>query len=1360
MATFQLAPPENFDFNKPNDWPKWIQRFERFRVTSQLDTKEGPLQVNTLVYSMGPKADDILPTLNLTADQLKVYDNVKKAFENHFIIRRNVIFERAKFNNRKQLPDESVDCFITALYGLAEHCNYGALREEMIRDRIVVGLKDEKLSEKLQLDAELTLQKAVNLARQSEEVKSQQSTIRNPSANGANVDAVRKKNPRKSTAGNRKKPAQTQSQTVTSSASTSKKYSPSSKCSWCGRQPNHNRDKCPAKDVVCHSCEKVGHFAKVCRSSQSANKTNNAKQKHKSNPKMDDLETEIESLFLGEVNVTCSKPWTVDLTLGNSSCEDVRFKVDTGADVTAIPEKTFRSIFSDSVLQPADRVLYGPGRTKLETCGQFTTALHLDSNRNGRANHRQSRQQIYVVKNLTQALLGRPAIEALHVISRANLNYVNDAPRDKLAEYKEKFPKLFSGLGKIPGKYHIDLKPDAKPYAITTPRNLALPLIPKVGDELKSMHGLDVIRRVDEPTDWCAPMVVVPKPCSERVRICVDLSRLNESVRRELHPLPSVDQVLGQLKGAKVFSKLDANSGFWQAELDEESQLLTTFMTPFGRFCFKRLPFGISSAPEYFQKQMQKILSGLEGVVCEMDDILVFGEDQKQHDRRLLAVLRRLEKAGVTLNADKCVFSVRSVKFVGHIVGENGIGADPLKVKAIVDMDPPTNVSELRRFLGMVNQLSKFTLDLAETTKPMRDLLSKGNQWLWGTAQEQAFQKVKSLLSSTPVLAMYDPQAETMVSSDASSFGLGALLAQKQSDGQWRPVAYASRSMSRTEQRYAQIEKEALAITWACQRFNDYILGLPTFHIQTDHKPLIPLLGSKSLDELPPRIQRFRMKLMRYSYTISHVPGKNLITPDALSRTPVRSSPSQDETTLQEEATAYLNAVYAGIPASTVRLEQIRKCLSEDDVSQILMHYVRSGWPDKHNVHALARPYWSARGELSIHNGLLLKGTRIFIPEAMRSEMRQKVHEGHLGVTKCRRRAKETIWWPGLSREIYDLVKDCKRCRERENDRAEPLITTELPQRPWQKVGTDLLEWKNANYLVLVDYYSRYVELARLFSTTSNATIRAMKPIFARHGVPETLISDNGPQYIAEEFQEFANDYDFSHITSSPRYPQSNGEAERAVQTVKELLEKNDDPHKALLAYRSTPLENGYSPAELLFSRRIRGTVPILPDKLNPSVPDSTSLRTKEVHLRDRQKRNFDNRHRVVERADLEPGSHVFVKDFKTTGKVVSKAHTPRSYVVETPSGEVRRNRRHLVKLSESQIPQRPNPVVELEFEPPSQPVGQVTPPRAPSEVQDTPRVVVQSTPTHSNVAPAATPQKTYQTKSGRTVKPPTRLDI
>ena len=336
--------------------------------------------------------------------------------------------------------------------------------------------------------------------------------------------------------------------------------------------------------------------------------------------------------------------------------------------------------------------------------------------------------------------------------------------------------------------------------------------MPKVKQELLRMEEIGVISPVIEPTDWCAGMLVVPKN-NGSVRICVDMTKLNENVKRERHLLPSVEQTLGQLGGARVFTKLDANSGFWQIPLDTKSSLLTTFITPFGRFRFNHLPFGITSAPEHFQHRMSTILSGLGGVVCQANDILINGKSQEEHDQNLRNVLQKLREAGLTLNKDKCIFSQRQIKFLGQVIDSSGVSPDPEKVLAVRNFKQPTDISELRRFLGIVNQLSKFTDKLADRTQPLRELLNKRNQWYWGHQQSKAFQDIKTSVCTTPVLALYDPNHPTELSANALSFGLGAVLTQQQPRGEYRPVAYISRALSPKEQRYTQIEKEALALT-------------------------------------------------------------------------------------------------------------------------------------------------------------------------------------------------------------------------------------------------------------------------------------------------------------------------------------------------------------------------------------------------------------------------------------------------------------------------------------------------------------------------------------------------------------------
>ena len=298
-------------------------------------------------------------------------------------------------------------------------------------------------------------------------------------------------------------------------------------------------------------------------------------------------------------------------------------------------------------------------------------------------------KEIFVVNHLHHNLLGLPAIKALHLLTR--VEQINTMPT-----IQQEFPNLFTGLGTLQGDpYTICLKPDAKPFSLGTARNISLPLHEKMHETLNNMEAQGVISKVQEPTPWCAGMAVVKKK-SGGARICIDLKPLNKCVLRECHPLPRVDDTLAQLTGATTFSKLDANSGFWQMPLSDESKLLTTFITPFGRYCYNKLPFGITSATEHFQQRMNSLLLGLQGVLCVMDDIIVFGKNQQEHNGRLHAVLTRLSASGMILNSEKCEFSKNRLTFLGHVIDSQGISPDPSKTAAITYMDLPKSVTELR----------------------------------------------------------------------------------------------------------------------------------------------------------------------------------------------------------------------------------------------------------------------------------------------------------------------------------------------------------------------------------------------------------------------------------------------------------------------------------------------------------------------------------------------------------------------------------------------------------------------------------------------------------------------------------------
>ena len=370
-------------------------------------------------------------------------------------------------------------------------------------------------------------------------------------------------------------------------------------------------------------------------------------------------------------------------------------------------------------------------------------------------------------------------------------------------------------------------------------------------------------------------------------------------------------------------------------------------------------------------------------------------DETAAHEEVLFPVLQKLQDAGVTLNPDKCEFMKDTVTFVGHTLSQKGIQPEQRKVQAILEMDAPKDIHELRRFLGMVNQMGKFSPNITDLTQPLRELLSK-NSWSWGPPQDSAFCHIKVELSSLTVLAMYDASRETKISADASSYGLGAVLLQKHDD-QWRPVYFASRSMTATEQRYAQEEKEALAATWACSKFDEYLVGLDLI-IETDHKPLVALLERKSLEDVPPRIMRFRLRLMRYRYKVIHIAGKEMYTADTLSR----ATGNIAARSLRADVEAFVYSIMSNLPATEHRLEEIREAQHDDEVCAKIREYTLGGWPDRHKVCSSLKPYLPYASEFTVQDGLLMKGDRIIIPASMRLEMLERIHHGHLGIVKCR----------------------------------------------------------------------------------------------------------------------------------------------------------------------------------------------------------------------------------------------------------------------------------------------------------------------------------------------------------------------
>ncbi|CAH2208146.1 jg24630, partial [Pararge aegeria aegeria] len=777
--------------------------------------------------------------------------------------------------------------------------------------------------------------------------------------------------------------------------------------------------------------------------------------------------------------------------------------------------------------------------------------------------------------------------------------------------------------------------------------------------ELKRMEDIGVIRKVSHPTEWVNAIVVVAKK-NGSIRVCLDPRPLNRAVRRAHYPLPTLTEIAARLQGARYFSKLDARSGYWMIQIDNESADLCTFGTPFGRYQFLRLPYGINCASEVFHARVRQLLEDLEGVDSFVDDIIVWGSTMAQHDERLKCLLERARQVGIKFNKEKCEFRVQEVSYLGHTFSAGGMAIDKNKLKAIELMPTPQDRPALERFLGMVNYLSKFITNYSEIASPLRSLLKKDVVWCWDEQHDNAVRQLKGRLCAAPVLALYAADEPVLLSVDASSHALGAVLLQA-----GRPVEFASSTLTDTQIRYAQIEKELLAIVFALERFHQYLFGRGDITVETDHKPLEALFN-KPLDAVPARLQRMMLRIQGYRFKVVYKPGKYMFVADTLSRAPLPELMTSNVSVEVEEQSCF---VIDNVRFSGDKINLVRKGVESDKECRTIIKYIKNGWPaNKYDVDECVRKLWPYRECFEYIDNIILKDNLVYIPQSLRSEMINRVHEGHMGIDRCKRRARDVMFWPGMSRDVERAVRQCVTCAEHApRPTREPMIPHKIPDLPWSKVGSDIFQYRNRNFLLLVDYFSNFIEVSTLNSIGSKAVIQAMKDQFARHGIPAQLLTDGGPAYRSKEFMEFRKKWGFEHIFTSPNYPQANGRSEKSVQTIKNYLIKatnsGSDFYLGLLNFRACPREGLASPAELLMGRRLSTRLPAYEQMLRPHRDNQLDY---DCMLRKQAKSKsyYDQHSRAL--PELKPGENVVMVDEgrRKHAKVQSAAPQPRSYFV------------------------------------------------------------------------------------------------
>ena len=798
------------------------------------------------------------------------------------------------------------------------------------------------------------------------------------------------------------------------------------------------------------------------------------------------------------------------------------------------------------------------------------------------------------------------------------------------------------------------------------PRTVPFVLRNKVEQELSRLQELGVISPI-QFSPWAAPIVPVIKS-NGSVRICGDFKlTVNQVSHLESYPLPRADDLFSALSGGISFTKLDLTQAYLQLPLDEESKQYLTINTHKGLFRFNRLPFGVSSAPAIFQRAMDSLLQGLKGVCVYQDDILVTGHTIDEHFENLTNVLCKLQEAGLKLNKSKCTFLAPKVQYLGFIIDKNGLHPTADKVKAIANAPTPANVSQLRAFLGLLNYYGKFLPNLSSTLAPLYALLHKKAKWSWGAEQAKAFITAKSLLQSDAVLSHFDSTKRLVLECDASPYGIGAILSQVDSDGSEKPVAFSSRTLTPAEKRYSQLDKEALAVLFGVKKFHCYLYGRH-FVVRSDHQPLFHLLNeAKSIPSMASaRLQRWALTLSAYEYTFQYKSGKDLANADALSRLPLPNTTSSVK--LPGELTQLVNY----LSCTPITANEIRSWTDKDPTLSKVRRFVLSGWPS-HNSDDNVTPYWSRRHELSVLDNCLLWGSRLVVPPPGRKFLLEQLHESHPGISRMKSLARGYLWWPSMDSDIEQYVKDCHTCQsQRPQPSLAPVHFWDIPQQPWNRLHLDFAgPFLGHMYLILVDAHSKWIDVVLMHTITSANTIEKLQSIFAIHGLPKTIVTDNGSTFTSTEFQQFLRINGIRHVTSAPYHPSTNGLAERAVQSFKSALKKITNGtiqsriSQFLFRYRLTPHSaTGLSPAKVLLGRRPRS-------QLDLSFPDLAQKVT------DHQPKSLPRNNRPVRSFSV--GEKVFVRDFRSPHVkwipgTIAKVTGPVSYLIELADGLVRRH--------------------------------------------------------------------------------------
>ena len=1109
--------------------------------------------------------------------------------KDQFDPKRFIVRERYKFwSDMRRRPGETIQELAARIRQDAATCDFPSIKDpqdEALRTRFICSVNNEAILKALfkLKDEDLTFTRAIEIASETEDAaKVAKETVHGPKPN-----PVHKLKP---SGAPRNKEAEPKKQTTSN-------QKPSQMCFRCGN-PNHKAPNCRFKDSTCNFCGVKGHLQKVCRKQQQAAPDDKPKK-------------QVRTLHALQANADSMPKLEVPLKIQNSL---LLMEIDTATTGNFISKRYWEELGSPKLEVPACQY-ESASQHNLPVLGSFTAKASTPDS----ADQHEIRLSVTEVPDLN--LLGRSATkllgisvdEVLQTTEQCNAIFKNKKVdtklRDQCRSLCDEFPNLWKPeLGCLKDfELEVKFKTNAQP---TFKKARQVPFA--IEESLNDAYDEGISKGIWEPVQFNAygtPVVPVKKTLlpgqqKPKIRVCGDYSvTVNNQLEEHRHPLPLPEDLMHKLGGSYCFTKIDLADAYNQVKLAPASQKRLALSTHRGVLLQMRLPFGIKSAPGYFQEIMDNLTKDLPGTTAYLDDILVSGKDAEDHLHNLRLLLKRLDEKGLRCRLEKCQFAQPVVEYLGHQLSQEGIAKGP-KVDDVLKMQPPTNVSTLKAFLGSVQFYAKFMpSNLATLAEPLYRLTKKHIQWDWQPEQQQAFEMLKGHLSSNNVLAHFDKRMPIGISCDASNVGIGAVLFHRYPDGSERPIANVSKTLTDCQRNYSQIQKEALAIIFGLKKFYQFVYGRK-FILVTDHRPLLAIFGpNKETPALAAnRLARWALLLHQFDYTIEYRTTAKHANADALSRLPANTDSQFDGEESEDDIEMVCAITSLSEKVTPKDQTSLKRLTSQDPVLSLVIRFTREGWPAKKDDEGSEmQRYRQLADSLTICNGCLLLGNRVVIPASMRRQILEHLHLGHFGMQKMKQLARTAVYWPRMDDDIEATCRQCVPCGEHQNKPPKPAIHPwMLPEKPWSRLHLDhAINFLGTNWLLLTDAYSKYPCIHPTQSVSAKSTIDLLEQDFAHFGYPHTLVTDNASAFLSDEFQNWCNEHGITHLTGPPYHPATNGSAERLVQTFKQALRKSSlPPRKALqqflMQFRRTPTSSGYSPSELLNSRQMRTKIDIL----------------------------------------------------------------------------------------------------------------------------------------------------------------------